>query len=113
MKSGRAPKTAWVGELVQVKPIIGIVNGTGVVENLGRVRTTRKAMARLVDMIKDYADTSKPLHMVVHYTDRIEDGEELRDMVKAQYNCAELYMAPYTPTMAGHTGPVVSVAFYS
>ncbi len=40
IKIGRAPKTAYIGELFQVKPIIGHVNNTGVVENLGRGRGT-------------------------------------------------------------------------
>jgi DegV family protein with EDD domain len=113
IKSGRAPKTAYIGELLQVKPIIGMVNNTGLVENLGRVRTNHKALLKMVDMVKDYADVSKPLHVIVHYTDRIEDGEALKDIVTSQLNCAELYLTPYTPVMAGHTGPVVAISFYS
>ncbi len=113
IKSGRAPKTAVIGEFLQVKPIIGMVNNTGVVENLGRVRTKRKAMLRLVEMVKEYIDTSKPVHLNVQYTNRIEDGEELKEMVTSKYNCAEVYLTPYTPVMSGHTGPVVSLSFYS
>lgn len=113
MKSGRAPKTAVIGELLQVKPIIGMVNQTGLVENLGRARGKQKAMLKLIDLVKEYADTSKPLHLIVHYTDRIEDGEELKRMATSQLNCAEVHMTPYTPVMAGHTGPVVALSFYS
>jgi DegV family protein with EDD domain len=113
IKSGRAPKTAVIGELLQVKPIIGMVSGTGLVENLGRARGKRKAVARMVDMVKDYIDASKPLHFMVHYTDRIEDGDELRGMVTSQFNCTEVYLTPYTPVMGGSTGPVVSLSFYA
>jgi DegV family protein with EDD domain len=113
IKSGRAPKTAVIGELLQVKPIIGMVSGTGLVENLGRARGKRKAMSRLVDMVKEYIDTSKPVHLIVHYTDRIEDGEELKEIATSQLNCEEVYLAPYTPVMAGHIGPVVVLSFYS
>ncbi len=113
IKSGRAPKTAVIGELLQVKPIIGMVSGTGLVENLGRARGKRKAMSRLVDMVREYIDTSKPVHLIVHYTDRIEDGQELKDIVTSQLNCEEVYLTPYTPVMAGHIGPVVGLSFYS
>jgi len=113
IKSGRAPKTAYLGELLQVKPIIGMVNNTGVVENLGRVRGKQKAMTKLVNLMQEYIDTSKPVHLNVHYTNRIEDGEKLRDMVTSQLNCTEVYLTPFTPVMAGHTGPVLSLAFYS
>jgi DegV family protein with EDD domain len=113
IKSGRAPKTAYIGELLSVKPIIGMVNNTGLVENLGRARGNHKAMARLVELMKEYIDISKPVHLNVHYTDRIEDGEELRDMVTSQFNCAEVFLTPYTPVMSGHTGPVIAMSFYS
>ena len=113
IKIGRAPKTAYLGELLQVKPIVGMVNGTGFVDLLGRVRGKRKAMLKLVDMVKEYIDTSKPLHIMVHYTDSMEVGKELRDMVTSRYNCAELYFTPYTPVMACATGPVLSLSFYS
>ena len=113
IKSGRAPKTAYIGELMQVKPIIGMVNNTGLVENLGRVNGKQKAMVKLVDLMKKYIDISKPLHLNVHYTNRIEDGEKLRDLVTSQLQCAEVYLTPYTPVMSGHTGPVVALSFYS
>ena len=113
IKGGRAPKTAYVGELLQVKPIIGFVSGTGQVEALGRVRGKRKVMVKMVDMIKDYIDTSRPVHLMVHYGDNIKEGEELKDIATSQLNCAELYLTPFTPVMACHTGPLVSLTFYS
>jgi len=42
-----------------------------------------------------------------------EDGEKLRDLVTSQLQCVEAYLTPYTPVMAGHTGPVVAMSFYS
>lgn len=113
IKSGRAPKTAYMGELLQVKPITGMVNNTGLVEYLGRAMGKQKAMAKLVDLVKEHIDTSKPIHIIIHYTDRIEDGEKLRDLVTSRFNCAEVYLTPFTPVISGHTGPVVALSFYS
>lgn len=113
IKLGRAPKTAYFGELLRVKPIVGLVNGTGYVDLLGRVRGKRKAMVKLVDTVKEYIDTSKPIHIMVHYTDNIETGEELKNMVISRYNCVELYLTSFTPVMACASGPVVSLSFYS
>lgn len=113
IKSGRAPKTAYMGEFMQVKPIIGMVNNTGLVENLARAMGKQKAMAKMPEMMKPYVDTSKPLHIIAHYTDNIEDGKKLRDLVTSHYNCEEVFLTPYTPVMSGHTGPVVAVSFYS
>ena len=113
IKGGRAPKTAYIGEFLQVKPIIGMVNNTGVIENLGKAMGKQKAMAKLPQMMNEYIDTSKPIHVNIHYTDRIEDGEKLRDLVTSQFNCEEVYLTPATPVICGHIGPAVAVSFYS
>lgn len=113
IRIGRAPKTAVIGELLQVKPIVGMVNRTGLVENLGRVRGKLKSMVKMVDMLKEYTDTTKPIHVIVHYSDRIKDGEELKEIVTSRYDCAEVYMTEFTPVMAAAMGPVVGLAFYS
>ncbi|MFC1913498.1 DegV family protein, partial [Chloroflexota bacterium] len=113
IKGGRAPKTAYIGELLQVKPIISIDNKTGVVGSLGKERGKKKVMLKMVDIVRDYADINKPLHVIVHYTDRVEDGEELREMITSRYNCADIYMTDLTPVMTAHTGPAVGLSFYS
>ena len=113
IKSGRAPKSAYIGEFLQIKPIIGMVSGTGLVESLGRVNGTKKNMIKLTEMVNDYIDTSKPIHLMVHYTDDIKAGEELREYATSQYDCTEVHMTPYSPVMASATGPVVALSFYS
>jgi len=113
IKGGRAPKTAYIGEMLQIKPIIGFVTDSGKVDSLGKERGKKKAMLKMVDMVKDYVDASKPLHIIAHYTDRIEDGNELRDMVTSRYNCVEVYITDLTPVMTAHTGPAVALSVYS
>ncbi|MFH1775814.1 MAG: DegV family protein [Chloroflexota bacterium] len=113
IKGGRAPKVAMIGDLLQVKPILTNNNETGSVEPASRARGKRKTMLKLVDMVQNYTDTTKPLHIMVHYTDNREDGEQLKELVTSKYNCAELYMTEYTPVIAAHTGPVLALSFYS
>jgi DegV family protein with EDD domain len=113
MKIGRAPKTGMIGELLNVKPIVGMVKDTGVMDNLGRERGKQKALRKIVDMISEHTDISKPLHVIVHYSDNIEDGEQVREMVTAKHNCAEVYMSELSPVVVTATGPMVGLAFYS
>ena len=113
IKGGRAPKTAVIGELMNIKPLIGIVDETGLVVSLGKEKGKRKAMQKLVDLVKDHADTSKPLHVAVNYTNNIEDAEELKEMVTSQYDCAEVLKCDLTPVMTTHTGPAVGLCYYS
>jgi len=113
IKSGRAPKTAVIGDVLGVKPLIGMVNNTGLVENMGRARGRKKALAKLVELVKAHVEPGKSLHVMFHYTDGIAAGEELKEMVMSQLDCKEVYLTPYTPVMASATGPVVSLSFYS
>ena len=113
IRGGRAPKIAFVGEFLHVKPIIGLTDGTGVVQSLGKERGQEKAWLKIVDMVKDYTDTNKPLHLMVHYTDSIKDGETVKEMLVARYNCTEVYLTDLTPVMTTHTGPMVGISFYS
>ena len=113
VRIGRVPKVAMVGEYLNIKPIIGMVSGRKVIDNLSRAMGKQKAMEKVVSMMADYADTSKPLHVNVHYTDNIAEGEKLLDMIASRYNCVETYLTPFTAVMCIATGPVLTVAFYA
>lgn len=75
--------------------IVGMVNNTGVIENLSGDRGKRKCMLRMVDMVKEHIDTDKPLHVIVHYTDRIEDGGDIRAYRPASSAIFLLLIADY------------------
>ena len=114
VKGGRAPKVAGLfGDLIQMKPIIGMLNLSGEVEMVAKVRTKRKALVRMVEVAKKYLDPDKPAHVIVQYADVIEEGERLKELVTSEFNCEELYMTEFTPVMCVHTGPLVGLAFYA
>jgi fatty acid-binding protein DegV len=113
IRSGRAPKSAIIGNWFKVKPLIGMVSGTGLVDNLGRERGMDKAVGKMTEMVKNYTNTGRPLHIMVHYTDGKAAAEKIKDIMISKYTCVETYITPYTPVMASQTGPVVAVAFYS
>ena len=113
IKGGRAPKTAVIGDWLGVRPIIVNNKETGEVDPVGRERGKKKAMQKMVDMVTDYTEAGKPLHMMVHFTDNRADGEMLKKMVTARYACVELYVTDFTPVIGVHTGPSTSLSFYS
>lgn len=112
IKCGRAPKSAFIGDWLKVKPIVGMVNCSGLVENLGRERGMDKAIEKMIDMTKEYIDSSKPLHLMVHYSDDKVVAQKIKDTMMARYNCCEVHFTPYSPVMSSQTGPIVAVAFY-
>ena len=113
IKIGRAPKTAYLGELFQVKPIIGHINNTGIVENLGRGRGTEKTMLKMAEMMEPYIEQNKPLNITIHYTNSIEEGTKLKGIITSKFNVAECHFTPYSPVICLAIGPAISVAFYS
>jgi DegV family protein with EDD domain len=111
-RCGRAPKSAFLGDWLQVKPIIGMVSCTGLVENLGRERGMDKAVEKMIEMAGQHIDASKPLHLFVHYTDDKPMGQKILDTMTERYKCSEVFFTPYTAVMSSQTGPIVAVAFY-
>ncbi len=113
INTGRAPRFTAIGEILNVKPIIGFVDDTGLIEVVARVRGKHRSMVKIVDLIDKYIDTDRPIHAMVNYSDGIKAGEELRDLIATRYDCAEIYLAPYSPVMVSATGPMVGISFYS
>ena len=113
VKSGRAPKGALVASMLQVKPIVGMVSMTGLVESLGKTIGKHKSLLKVTEMIREHADASKPLHLIVHYSNDITDGKKLKELITSRIECVETYMTPITPVVGCTGGPLAGIAFYS
>jgi DegV family protein with EDD domain len=113
IKIGRAPKTIPTEVFLQVKPMIAMLHNTGLVEDIGAARSKEESFQKLVNLVGENADLSRPLHVMVHYTNNIADGQQLVSMVKNKYNPVEIYLTPYSAVMCGTTGPCNAIAFYS
>ena len=113
IKIGRAPKTVPTEIFMQIKPMIAQLHNTGVVEDLGAARSKEESFQKMVDIVGQNSDLSRPLHVMVHYTHNIEDGKQLSEMLRARYQIAEMYMVPYSAVLSGTTGPCNAIAFYS
>ena len=112
MKIGRAPDGK-APDIPQIKPIMGMVSGKGVVENLDRAPTMDEALLKAADMVKNYTDTSKPVHFLLSYPETTDKVEQLKKVLTDKYNCAELYIAQCTPATMVATGPMYALGFYS
>jgi DegV family protein with EDD domain len=113
IKIGRAPKTVPTEVFLQVKPMISQLHNTGVVEDAGIAKSKAESFQKMVDLIGQNSDLSRPLKVMVHYTNNIEHGKQLMEMIKTRYNVAEIYLSPYTAVLCGTTGPCNAISFYS
>ena len=112
VKSGRVPKVAgWAASMLQIKPILQIHRGE--IGLAARARTKSRALRRMLELMKEHAN-SKPIHVSVVHANAPTEAEELRRQVNAEFQCAELYVSEFPPVMGVHTGPgLVGLAFYS
>jgi DegV family protein with EDD domain len=93
---------ALMGNAIQLKPIVHIVDGE--IASLARPRTRRKATQAMIDlMAQDVGD--RPVRAAVLHTDCLSDAENLRDRLDDLFDCLELYITEMTPVMGTHTGP--------
>ncbi|HLE02578.1 MAG TPA: DegV family protein, partial [Dehalococcoidia bacterium] len=112
-RGGRVPKVAaWATSLLQIKPILTLSRGE--VGLLERVHTRKKALSRLVQIMRERAGGKRPLHVSVFYANALEAALALREEIIREFQPQELYLTQFTSVMGVHTGPgVVGLAYYA
>lgn len=114
-RSGRLGRaTAWVGTLLDIKPILEVSAATGFTEPLERVRGRKRALERLLEIMKERLDSRGPVRVMVDHVDAPEAALSLREQVAASFNCSQVYIAQYSPVASMIVGPqVVGLGCYS
>lgn len=102
---------ALLGSALRLKPVLYIAAGQP--EVLAKPRTKAKAAQFMLRQMAAQVD-SRRLHAAVLHADAPGEAEALRQQIAARFDCAELYVAEFTPVMGAHTGPgLLGVAFYA
>ena len=106
---GRA--TSWASSLLNIKPIIHVVDGD--VIPLERPRTRARALGRLVKIMQDRVG-GRRVHVNLQHAAAPEEAEALKDDITSRFDCVETYVTDFTPVMGAHTGPgTIALAFYA
>ena len=111
-KGGRVPRIAHGGaSLLRIKPLFELAQGQ--VRTVARPRTHRRAVRRLIEMMRLRVG-SAPIHATVMHAASAEAAEDLRQQVEAEFPCQELFISEFTPVMGAHIGPgLLGIAFWS
>ncbi|HOO22884.1 MAG TPA: DegV family protein [Clostridia bacterium] len=101
---------AMLGTLLQVKPIIKLMDGKLV--STEKVNGRNKAIAKLADYaINDVRDTDK-YPIIILDADCKEDAEKLRAKVAAVHPDADIWMIDVGPVIGTHCGPdTIAIVF--
>jgi DegV family protein with EDD domain len=100
-----------LGSALCIKPLLHLDDGR--IDALARVRTKKKAVERMLEVMAERAG-DKPVHAAVIHANAPEEGARLREQVSERFPHVELYQAELSPVIGTHVGPgTVGVAFYA
>jgi DegV family protein with EDD domain len=110
-KGGRIPKAAaWAGSIFKIKPIL---DATGDVRLLERCRTRKRAIQRLLYIMRQRSG-GKPIYVNLMHAGVPEEAERIKADILSQFDCLEFYVTDFTPVVGTHTGPgTIGLSFYT
>lgn len=94
-----------IGTALSIKPILHLKDGR--VEALENVRTRKRALKRLVEILDEQIDRSRPMHIGVMHGNAAEEAEALAAEIRDRLNPAVLLQSWVSPSIGVHAGPGV------
>lgn len=92
-----------MGNLLNMKPLIHFVDGK--MELFGTVRTKRKAIDTMLDIIDVELKTKKKPYMSISHAANQELANYAAEKVRERFSPVDLNIAEMSPVIATHTGP--------
>jgi DegV family protein with EDD domain len=101
-----------VASVLNIKPLIGVEKEGGTYVQLGQVRTFKRAVKGLVDLIARQHAPGSALRVQVLHAYNPEGAAMLRELVGQRFDCTWLPLGPMSLVLGAHTGPsMVGVAY--
>lgn len=100
-----------LGSLLNIKPLIGMRDGTIVA--LGTTRSRRHAYQRMVDFIENAAGRFGRIKVAYVHAAASEEALKIKQLVEERLNVVESFVAELSPALGVHSGPgTAGVCFY-
>lgn len=104
VKNGRLSATSgFLGTLLKIKPLLHVQRDGSLVP-FEKIRTTSKAQARLVEVIKHDIE-GKNVVMFIAYTNNEEKAKEIKQQILDVRQDVTVELVPLTPVVGAHAGP--------
>ncbi|PYZ92778.1 fatty acid-binding protein DegV [Salipaludibacillus keqinensis] len=92
----------FVGSLLQIKPVLHFDNK--VIVPYEKVRTEKKALAKICSLLDQDAKDGAPLDIAVIHANRPEKAEEIAEKLRTKYPNATVYISYFGPVIGTHLG---------
>lgn len=100
----------FLGTALNIKPILEVVGGK--VEAIERVRTRKKSLLRVLELIENRIGGREPVRLATLHAKAPDEAKELLEMAKQRFNAIEVTFTEVTPVIGTHAGPgTVGLAF--
>jgi fatty acid kinase fatty acid binding subunit len=95
--------TRFLGTALNIKPILEVTGGR--VEAVERVRTRKKSLQRLVEMIVERTANRQPVRLATLHADAYEDAKKILAMASEKLTVTESVFSEVSPVVGTHAGP--------
>lgn len=99
----------FIGSALNLKPILEVSDGR--VEAVERIRTRKKSLTRLVEIVEERTNGKQPLHIAVLHANAESEAREVLELTK-KLNAKEYILSHVSPAIGTHIGPgTVGIAY--
>ncbi|ACB84929.1 DegV family protein [Natranaerobius thermophilus] len=104
-RGGRIGKAqALVGSLLDIKPILTI-NNEGIIEPIDKVRTKKKAINKVIDLLKEAKGDVNVTAGILYSGNEQENLDMIKTKISEEFNCEDMVISPFGPVIGVHVGP--------
>jgi len=95
--------TRFLGSALNIKPILELRDGR--VEAIERVRTRKRSLTRLVELIEERTKDQRPIRLAVLHANAAVEARELLDEATSRLGAIETVFSEVSPVVGTHAGP--------
>jgi DegV family protein with EDD domain len=92
-----------LGSALNIKPILEVTGGK--IEAVERVRTRKKSLQRLVEIIVERTANRQPVRLATLHANAEAEAKEILELASKQLNVVESIFSEVSPVIGTHAGP--------
>ncbi len=101
----------YIGSLLSIKPILTLDDGK--IEPLDKVRTKKKALAKLLDMAAADLQGKTNFRIAVQHATTPEENNQITAEIKKRFGIENVIQSEISPVIGTHIGPgAIAVVYY-
>ena len=93
----------WFGTALRIKPILEVRDGR--VEPLEKIRTHKRAIKRMVDIVVERTRGRKPIRLAIGHINAEEKAREVMEQITPILEPEEVLFTTVSPVVGTHVGP--------